>query len=296
MSSKSEDRLPRRDGSDTMPTAPDSRNKQLSRKRCSKEHGHEEPGKRKRGDAEDHGFLVGLHGKVVEIDSGNMDAPIMVSDEQREDGTRVRRLRFFHLDRNSDELVSDHIQTEMALIGEGVPDPTRLMLQYHQVMYDALSRLSLEAKKICILGHGAGALSSFLSSLSRFEVCGVDNSQTVLRLGREYFDDRGKVFHEEGCEFLRRCSMAFDVVLVDLNASREALDAPPKEFYTERFVRLVSNVSSNVIVNVLGGDEQARLRVFAEYSKSFSTCWIHPEGCDNYILVASKPQSTHTTR
>ncbi|EKX53055.1 hypothetical protein GUITHDRAFT_101500 [Guillardia theta CCMP2712] len=245
--------------------------------------------KKRNRDVREENSIVGFHGSVVEIDSENQDAPIMVSDEVGEDGARVRRLRFFTLDQTSHELVSDHIQTEMALTAEGTPDPTRLMLQYHRVMYDAMCRLPTVVKKVCVLGHGAGALSSFLSTLLRFEICAVDSNPAVLRLGRKHFNDRVTAQHDDGSSFLRRSVGSFDVVLVDLNApSNEALDAPPREFCTHDFVDLVARVTGNLIMNVLGGSEQARSDVKAAYSRKFSTRWVHPDGCNNYILVATQ--------
>ena len=237
-------------------------------------------------------------GCVVEV--ARRDAPrptLLVSDETADEGAaRVRRLRFFQPDDADEdgggELVSDYVQTEMLLRRNGRVDARCLRQHYHCLMVAALSCHSEPApvRRVAMLGHGAGALGSFLGAVLHAAVTAVDSDAEVVALGRQHFDDCAHVVVGDAADFVRRQTDAsFDAVLVDINAVREPLAAPPARMLSPDVVRALARATSMVVVNVLGDSEGARWGVASAFASEFAhVLWLRSPLCTNHVLVAGR--------
>jgi hypothetical protein len=189
-------------------------------------------------------FQVGTATKsgadVVAVVRGCLTEPTMlVSDETAEDGARIRRLRFFSRedppshkpDGEESELVSTLIQTEMLLCG-GAVDTSHLRSEWHCLMVAALACADtpIALNRVLVLGHGAGALSSFLKRVLQCNVTSVDRSAAVASLARAHFADTARVHLKDAADFVLnlKSTETFHAVFLDLNASaHEPLAAPP---------------------------------------------------------------------
>ena len=237
-------------------------------------------------------------GCVIEV--ARRDAPrptLLVSDETADEGaSRVRRLRFFHPDDADDgggaELVSDHVQTEMLLRRNGRVDARCLRQHYHCLMVAALSCHAEPApvRRVAMLGHGGGALGSFLGAVLHAAVTAVDSDAEVVALGRQHFDDCAHVVVGDAADFVRRqTDETFDAMLVDINAVREPLAAPPARMLSPDVVRALARATSMVVVNVLGGSEGARCGVASAFAAEFAhVLWLRSPLCTNHVLVAGR--------
>ena len=246
---------------------------------------------------------------AVAHESNPVGASILVSDETAEDGARVRRMRFFHAppggagdpsgrDRSCVgdpvALVSSIIQTEMLLRGDGTVEPTCLRSRWHALMVAALACTG-SPRRVLVLGHGGGALSSFLRQALGCEVTAVDFSAAVASLARAHFGDGAQVHVCDAASYVKRSasSREWDTVFVDLNGSREAaLAAPPASMYTAEAVRDLASCAPVVITNVLPAHHSRAedlQRVRDGFHAQFSTVrWLRSTACDNRVLVAAR--------
>ena len=241
---------------------------------------------------------------VVAVVQGRTGRPTMlVSDESEAHGTRVRRLRFFYDPQVCGaELVSNIIQTEMLIREDGTVDRTRLSTHWNRLIvaslvYAGAARIPLGCA--CVLGHGCGALSSFLEEVLLADVAAVEKDEQVCDMGRAYFADSAHVHIDDAAEFVIKSSSSakFDVVFVDINAEDdEPMAAPPASIYAEETSRALSRMSPVVLVNVLpasqtGPDHYQRIEdTFARHFPA--TRWLHSTLCSNRILVASAKEYT----
>ena len=255
----------------------------------------------------DHQIAV-PNGVVVKVVRREAPLPtLLVSDEVADEGAaRVRRLRFFLPDgASSAELVSDHVQTEMLLRTRGRVDRGCLRHLYHRLMIAGLccqARPATRARRVCVLGHGAGALSTFLSHVLRAAVTAVDSDASVVSLGRQFFGDCTPIHVCDAAEFVtaQKGSDRFDAVLIDINAAGEPLAAPPARLYSPAVVSALRRLSGLVIVNVLEGSEDDRHCVARAFASEFAhVMWLRaPLLCSNHVLVAgldltSAPSQLH---
>lgn len=174
--------------------------------------------------------------EVVAVVRGIFPEPtLLVSDEMGEDGAHVRRLRFFaepptHTSEDT-EIMSTLIQTEM-LLCDGAVDASHLRSEWHCLMVAALAFADppLALNSVLVLGHGAGALGSFLKLVLQCKVTGVDRSAAVASLARAHFADTAHVRLKDAADFVLNLerSQTFDAVFLDLDATaHEPLAAPP---------------------------------------------------------------------
>jgi len=264
---------------------------------------------RKRADAEegraDAVDIPGVRVVAVVESAGPPRPTIMVSDElaaEEEEERAVRRLRFFQPDEggggdddgvHADELVSDHIQTEMLVHRNGRVDHGVLRQPYHCLMVGAMCCATepRPLRRAAVLGHGAGALGSFLAKVMRAAVTAVDSDPAVVKVGRVYFGDQAAVHVSDAADFvLRADGGAYDAVLIDVNAAgHEPLAAPPKSLFSAEVVRALTRMTPMVIVNVLEGSEADRLRVGDAFATGFArVLWLTSQLCSNHIMVAGE--------
>jgi len=107
-------------------------------------------------------------GTVVEVIRRAAPLPTLLISDETDGDVMVRRLRFFQPDTcDEGHLVSDHIQSEMLLGCDGRVNPGCLRQHYHGLMVAALGLVAVPARirRGFVLGHGAGALSSFLAEV-----------------------------------------------------------------------------------------------------------------------------------
>ena len=233
---------------------------------------------------------------------------ILVSDEIAACGAHVRRLRFFDSSagedaREDESMVSSIIQSEMLLLHDGGDvNPRYLRSQWHCLMLAALScDAPMALQRVCVLGHGAGALSSFLHTVLGCKVTAVDRSADVALLSRAYF---GSTIHVHVCDaahFITRQSggsEAFDAVFVDVDAlDCDPLGAPPQLLYSSEVVLALARVSPIVIINVLGAGDgidnclghSEQNKVQSAFASNFKTAaWFESPLCNNRVLVAGQ--------
>ena len=220
---------------------------------------------------------------------------ILVSDEDV-DGARVRRLRFFDApsstrnslhspwalgdpdgaDQEQDErLYSTCIQSEILLASDGTLDHTCLRSRWHCLMLASLglSRARTPLRHVCVLGNGAGALSSFLRHVLKCKVTALEKDPAVVALARDYFGDTSDVHIGDAARFilgLDSCAK-FDAILIDLNApSHEPLAAPPECVYQPEVVRALVKLSPVVILNLLPASRSTACDMEERVQKAFS--------------------------
>jgi hypothetical protein len=251
---------------------------------------------------------------------------LLVSDEKSKDGKRVRRLRFFQPDDGDDAaVVSDHVQTEMMLHRNNDVDCCCLRQPYHSLMVAALSCPAepspLRGRRALMLGHGAGALSSFLKHVLCAEVTAVDSDAAVVAVGQQHFGDFANVHVCDAVDFVlllnekkgrkeredkikhgkkekeEKIHTSFDAVFVDINAVLEPLAAPPASMYSTRVVRALAACTPLVVVNVLEGCKADRRRVASAFAAHFQhVLWLRSPLCTNHILVAGHTLVTPSQR
>ena len=257
-----------------------------------------------------------------------IEATILVSDETAEDGARVRRMRFFQaagcasstactsdptgvprdFERSEAEtslLVSSIIQTEMLLRDDGTVDSMYLRSGWHKLMVAALALASCDSlDRVLVLGHGGGALSSFLQQALGCEVTAIDFSAAVASLARAHFADSGTRVHVCDAEWYVKdaaSSQTWDAIFVDLSASHEdALAAPPACMYTAETVHALASCAPVVITNALAANRSHAgdwRRVRDAFRSHFAHVrWLRSSACDNRVLVAARtrtPSSLH---
>ena len=250
-----------------------------------------------------------------------IEATILVSDETAADGARVRRIRFFQaatactsdptglphgFERGgADFLVSSIIQTEMLLRDDGTVDSTCLRSSWHTLMVAALALASCDSlDRVLVLGHGGGALSSFLQQALGCEVTAIDFSAAVASLARAHFADSGTRVHVCDAEWYVKdaaSSQTWDAIFVDLSASHEdALAAPPACMYTAETVHALASCAPVVITNALAANRSHAgdwRRVRDAFRSHFAHVrWLRSSACDNRVLVAARtrtPSSLH---
>jgi predicted O-methyltransferase YrrM len=251
-----------------------------------------------------------------------IEATILVSDETAEDGVRVRRMRFFQaatactsdptgVPRDFEHgeadglLVSSIIQTEMLLRDDGTVDCMCLRSGWHTLMVAALALASGDSlDRVLVLGHGGGALSSFLQQALGCEVTAIDFSAAVASLARAHFADSGTRVHVCDAEWYVKdaaSSQIWDAIFVDLSASHEdALAAPPACMYTAETVHALASCAPVVITNALAANRSHTgdwRRVRDAFRSHFAHVrWLRSSACDNRVLVAARtrtPSSLH---
>lgn len=237
---------------------------------------------------------------IAVIHSTGTPRPTLLVTDEAEDGstTKVRRLRFFQPEDSSasgptDELVSDHIQTEMLVRRHGRVVHSILRQPYHCLMVCAMCcPVELQPlRRAAVVGHGAGALSSFLAQVLRASVTAVDIDPAVVQVGRQYFSDRTEVDVSDAAEWVSRADGAcYDAVLIDVNAaggSHESLAAPPESLFSAEVVGALARTTPMVIVNVLEGSEADHVRIGDAFSVAFpDVLWLTSRLCSNHIMVA----------
>ena len=232
-------------------------------------------------------------GKVVAVvQRYGSQQTVLISDEVAADGQNVRRMRFFGPD-----LVSAIIQAEMRVGDTGRVDPVSLRSAWHCLMVAALAFAAPSSLlvDVCVLGHGAGALSSFLRCVMGCNVTAVDNDAVVLAMARAHFaDDNEDVHLADAADFMLHLdvSQRFDAIFLDLNApSHQPLGAPPACMLTSPVVNALSRASPLVIINVLELEhsrEEDYQHVQTVFAPHFATKYMASSVCSNRILVASR--------
>jgi len=231
-------------------------------------------------------------GKVVEVIRRAAPLPTLLISDETDGDVMVRRLRFFQLDTcDEGHLVSDHIQSEMLLGCDGRVNAGCLRQHYHGLMVAALGLVAVPARIRCgfVLGHGAGALSSFLAEVLGSTITAVDCDAGVVKAGQKHFGDSACVHVSDAAAFVLQSSgLCVDAVLIDVNAVLEPLDAPPACLFSPQVVRALARATPLLVVNVLGGDEADRCRVSTAFSDEFqNVMWLRSALCSNHILVAA---------
>jgi hypothetical protein len=158
--------------------------------------------------------------------------------------------------RDSGEFYTSTIQTEM-LLDNGSVDPTVLRSKWNCLMVAALAFAGPPPtlRRVCVLGHGGGALSSFLNTVLKCDVTAVDADADVLSLARSHFGDVAHVHLKDAADFLLHldCAQTFDAIFVDLcSSSSQPLAAPPACMYEAGVIHALFVCSPVVVVNVLG--------------------------------------------
>jgi len=232
-------------------------------------------------------------GKVVAVvQRYGSQQTVLISDEVAADGQNVRRMRFLGPD-----LVSAIIQAEMRVGDTGRVDPASLRSAWHCLMVAALAFAAPSSLlvDVCVLGHGAGALSSFLRCVMGCNVTAVDNDAVVLAMARAHFaDDNEDVHLADAADFMLHLdvSQRFDAIFLDLNAPRhQPLGAPPACMLTSPVVNALSRASPLVIINVLELEhsrEEDYQHVQTVFAPHFATKYMASSVCSNRILVASR--------
>ena len=178
----------------------------------------------------------------------------------------------------------------MLLRRDGRVNARCLRQHYHCLMVAGLSCCAEPARvgRVAMLGHGAGALGSFLGAVLRAIVTAVDSDAAVIALGRQHFNDSARVFVGDAADFARsQADGSFDAVFVDINAEREPLAAPPASMHAPDVVRALARATPLVVVNVLEGTKAARRGVASAFASEFAhVLWLRSPLCTNRILVA----------
>ena len=216
---------------------------------------------------------------------------VVVSDETVDDSARVRRMYFFFAPvdskaGDSGEFFTSTIQTEM-LLDNGSVDPTVLRSKWNCLMVAALAFAGPPPilRRVCVLGHGGGALSSFLNKVLQCNVTAVDADADVLSLARSHFGDVAHVHLKDAADFLLHldCAQTFDAVFVDLcSSSSQPLAAPPVCMYEAGVIHALFVCSPVVVVNVLGASTSTpsvcmpRPRSEWLHSSSFTQTFLRP--------------------
>ena len=247
-----------------------------------------------------------------------IEATMLVSDETAQDGVRVRRMRFFQaanactldptgLPRDfergeADLLVSNIIQTEMLLRDDGTVDCMCLRSGWHKLMVAALALATCDSlDRVLVLGHGGGALSSFLQQALGCEVTAIDFSAAVASLARAHFADSGTRVHVCDAEWYVKdaagSQTVWDAIFVDLSASNEdALAAPPASMYTAETVHALASCAPVVITNALAASRSHAgdwWRVRDAFRSHFAHVrWLRSSACDNRVLVAARTRTS----
>jgi len=237
---------------------------------------------------------------VVAVVEGRMRRPTKLVSDEMAGARRVRRLRFFHSppDCPDDEIEwVDTIQTEFLLRKDGAVDHTHLSCPWHRLMIASLASAGSELSlgRALVLGHGCGALSSFLKEVLHADVTAVDQDDEVCELAKKFFADTTRVYVGDAAQFVLsiQSSERFDVVFIDLNAGAHgAVSAPPASVYAEGVVASLSRVSRMVLVNVLQGSQPGQdecRRIGSVFAGHFPTTrWLCSPLCSNRILVACR--------
>lgn len=216
---------------------------------------------------------------------------VVVSDETGDDSARVRRMYFFFAPTESNagdsgEFFTSTIQTEM-LLDNGSVDPTVLRSKWNCLMVAALAFAGPPPTllRVCVLGHGGGALSSFLNKVLQCNVTAVDADADVLSLARSHFGDVAHVHLKDAADFLLHldCAQTFDAVFIDLcSSSSQPLAAPPACMYEADVIHALFVCSPVVVVNVLGASTStpsvcmSRPRSEWLHSSSFTQTFLRP--------------------
>jgi spermidine synthase len=125
-------------------------------------------------------------------------------------------------------------------------DPDALISQYTRKMM-AFLLFSPNPQRIVIIGLGGGSLAKFCyRHLSRSHVTVVEINEDVIAMREEFCipkdDDRFRVVHDDGAQFLERLEEQIDVLLIDaFDADGIALSLANSDFYSCAARRLSEN-------------------------------------------------------
>ncbi len=153
----------------------------------------------------------------------------------------------------ADDLIDGNVRAQMLKHSDGrVAHP----VQYNQIMPVALA-YPQEAKRILMIGLGAGSISTYLGrAMPDAQIDVVELDPGVIAAGKQYFGlretDKVRFIEGDGRVYLNRHKDAYDLILLD--AFREL--GVPFHMLTREFYALVKEhlapggaVASNVVAN-----------------------------------------------
>ncbi len=110
----------------------------------------------------------------------------------------------------------------------------------------------IDAKKVLILGNGAGNIMEQVSCFSEASIDGVEIDKEITRVGEDYFglklSDKKRVYHEDARVFLQKNKAMYDVIHVDLFAGNPYI--PFHLSTVEFFEQIHDSLSANGVLVV----------------------------------------------
>ena len=167
-------------------------------------------------------------------------------------------------------------------------DNRKIAFEYQKFALASLF-LNPDPKKILIVGLGGGSLANALHYIlphSQIDVVEID--EKVIDIASRYFNlimnDRLKVFHNDGVNFVRNSTASYDLIILD------AFDEEyiPQSFLTDSFVVSVKSILNNdgiIVVNTFSKSKYASLENVL-YEKHFGN--FYSLESNNRVIIAGK--------
>ncbi|CAH9122136.1 unnamed protein product [Cuscuta epithymum] len=264
---------------------------------------------------------------VLETCIGDHVGEMVVEDVELEavDGDREfrRRLRFKRMPHliqtqiriHPDSPNFDELETVNFIVDNGV-----LVHPYLTPMVAGLSVIAsylderiqrgYRPKALC-LGVGGGALLSFLNSQLNFEVLGVEEDESVLRIARKYFglkdSESIRLCIGDGMDMIRKLDTdarkdsildnidgKFDAIMVDLDSSCAGMEtsAPPPEFIQKPILLAAKRLLSEhgvIIINVISLSKGFHETLINEFQGVFEELYeVDVVDNDNVVVIATQ--------
>jgi len=190
---------------------------------------------------------------------------------------------------------------QAAQSGVAKDDKPALLFDYNQRMFELV--IGLKPKRLLLIGGGVGTLpTALLAALPGIYVDMVEPDDGLTDLAYRFFDlpvdERLRILHTDGREFLRTSVERYDVILVDAFVHT----AIPRDLRTveafetlKRHLRPGGVLAMNVISAYYGKSSQVLRELYAAVQQSFSTVTLFVAGRgysmwlpQNFVLTAQK--------
>ena len=167
-------------------------------------------------------------------------------------------------------------------------DNRKVVFEYQKFALSSLF-LNPDPKTILIIGLGGGSLANALHYLlpdSHIDVVEIDDK--VIEIASRYFNltinDRLKVFHDDGINFVSNSTTSYDLIVLD------AFDEEyiPQSFLTDSFVvsvKKILNKNGIIVVNTFSKSKYESLED-ALYEKHFGN--FYSLESNNRVIIAGK--------